>query len=115
MTHSASGLDSCVSITVTSLQALAQSMAIDTALGHILAVPEPLAVEQSLASFLRVLMQEQGSQAQKLASAIVGIAAAAAKDKGKVILLKTLLFSVPVLGGTLCAIQPLSKTPLSEH
>ena len=60
-------------------------MAIDTALGHILAVPEPSAVEQSLASFLRGLMQEQGSQAQKLASAIVGIAAAAAKDKGKVI------------------------------
>lgn len=88
-------------------------MAIDTALGHFLVVPEPSAVEQSLASFLGTLSQEQGSQAQNLASAIVGIAAAAAKDEGKVIFLIILLVSVPVLGGMLCAGQPVSTSPLS--
>ncbi|CAL5227559.1 g10551 [Coccomyxa viridis] len=64
-------------------EALAQSTAIDTALGHILGLPEPWAMEQSLASFLGVLMHEEGSRPEKLASAIVGIAGAAGKDGGK--------------------------------
>ncbi len=72
------------------MQALAQSTAIDTALGQILGLPEPLALEQSLASFLGALMHEEDSRPSKLASAIVGIAAAAGKDGSKVSLLKTL-------------------------
>ena len=76
------------------MQALAQSMAIDTALGHILGLPEPLALEQSLASFLGALMREEGSRPEKLASAIVGIAAAAGRDSGKVSLLKILLLKM---------------------
>ncbi len=84
----------CLSSSQCAMQALAQSTAIDTALGHILGLPEPWAMEQSLASFLGVLMHEEGSRPEKLASAIVGIAGAAGKDGGKVSLQKTLLFQM---------------------
>lgn len=70
------------------MQALAQSTAIDTALGHIMLLPEPLAMQQSLACFLGALMHEQGSRAAKLASVIVGVAAAAGKDGSQVSLVR---------------------------
>ena len=73
------------------MQALAQSTALDTALGHIMMLPEPLVMEHSLAGLVGALMHEEGGRAAKLASVIVGLAAAAGKDAGQVSL--TLLSS----------------------
>ena len=76
------------------MQALAQSKAVETALSQIMSLPEPLTMEQRLATFLEALMHGQAPRPAKLASAIVGIAAAARKDGSQASYTSVLLISV---------------------
>lgn len=76
------------------MQALVQSKAVETALSQIMSLPEPLAMEQRLATFLEALMHGQANRPAKLASAFVGIAAAAKKDGSQASYTNVLLISV---------------------
>jgi hypothetical protein len=68
------------------MQALIHSSAIDSALGQILSLPEPSAMQQKLASFLDALMHGQAYSITPgtLAAAVVRIAASAKKNGGQV-------------------------------
>ena len=85
------------SLWVLAVQALIHSSAIDSALGQILSLPEPSAVQQRLAFFLEALMHGQACSITPgtLAAAVVRIAASAKKDGGQVCLITCL--ATPVI------------------